>query len=611
MIAIDWLDKTKKLAGTVILILIISLMPGCSRSGKFDRYDLMIANGEIDSVIDLYRTALNKDEENTEIRYRLADALLLKKNYKDAQEEVNKAIILEKQNDKYRLLAGKIAYHRQYYFDATNYLLTALLLNNRNIEAYYYLALTYRETEKIENALEQLKTAIGIEPMNYEARLLWCELTYENLVKSKQQADRDSFMTLGQQLKEALLIKPNSVTGNILLANIYQSANEIQFAKQLLLNLENRQVTDDKLFFELAAINFTMGRFGDTLTYLQKLNQPTLASKVLRLKTKIHLNPNLDHETDIEALVGEYPDSPELLAIEGEWRFKKGDLVAAEKSLQKSVNLNPRLAESYYGLSKVFQAQKDSFGTSWALSRAFELSPFNTKIRIDYIKQKLENGELSAAESALQHTSLNERDSEVVFLKALVARKKNDYEAAEKLLKYVRQFNYSADVEAELAAIEIGRDRVHLAEQRLKQAEVLFPGSLPIVLQKAAILEKKDQLEAVPKLLADYLQNPTGKGKVHFLVGEAYGRMGNLPEAIDVLEKGLETWPRNLELVQALSFYLGLVKRFDRAIEILEDIQSFNHRYKQLLFYRLKSYYYQSGKMERYRNYNDPDKPAR
>ncbi|MBU2514079.1 tetratricopeptide repeat protein [bacterium] len=595
------------------------LLVGCSGSSDLNRYDFMIANGQIETVIENYREILSEDAENVEIRYRLANALFINKELEQARVEIEKTILLEKQIDKYRLLAGKIAYQRKFFFDATNHLINALLLNNRNIEAYYYLALTYRETGKATDALKQLETAIGIEPMNFDAQLLWCEISFDTLTaasaasasgeKAGKQSNRESFLDLAERLKKALLVNPNSVEGNILLAGIYQAIGETQYAKALLVDFENRNATNDMIAFEIAAINYSMGSFQGTLEYLDKMTHPTLESKILRLKTLIKIDPLGDYQADLKELQKEGPDKPEILLIQGKLDYQKGELTRAEQSLQHAINIDPRFSDGYYMLSKVFGAQKDLFGAEWALSRAFEISPFNKEIRIDYIRQRIEAGDFQTAESALQHPSLNEMDSNAVFLRGLIAKQKKDYETAEKLFNYVKQFDYSVDVEAQLASIDIARNRIAAAESRLNHIESIYPGTLAVSLQRAAILEKLGKIDEIPSQLKNHLTDLEGRGKVHLLMAEAYGKQENLEAAINLLSKGLERWPRQLELVQAYSFYLGLAGKYDRAIEVLEDIQSFNHTFKLMFFYRLKSFYFQSGKMEKYKQYSDPFQP--
>ncbi len=600
-----------------VLIFSVIWLIGCSGSQDLSRYDLMIADDQIESAIESYREMLVEDWENIEIRYRLANALFLIEKLDEAQDEIEKVILLEKQNDEYRLLAGKIAYGRKNFFDATNHLINTLLLNNRSIEAYYYLALTYRETEKTTDSLKQLETAIGIEPMNFEAQLLWCEISYNTLISSsstsnknkkatEESSTRESFVELAERLKKALLFKPNSAEGNILLAKIYQAISEVQYAKALLLDFESKNPVNDNITYEIALINYSMGDFQDTLEYLNRIVNPSGKSRILKLRTLIKIDPLGDYQTQVKELREEMPESPEIWLIQGELEYLKGELTQAERSLQNSINLNPGFSTSYYVLSKVFKAQRDSFGTEWALSKAFELAPFDTEIRIDYIREHIATGDYQAAGSALQHSSLNAMDSDVVFLKGLLAKNKKDYGTAEKSFNYVRQFDYSVEVEAELAGIEIAKDRIKLAENRLNHVESIYPGTLPVALQRAAIFEKMGKTDQIPSLLKPHLSNPKGKGKVHLLTGEAHGRLGDLSAAINVLKKGLEKWPRQLDLVQAYSFYLGLAGRYDIAIEVLEDIQSFDHTLKLMFYHRLKTFYYQSGKMEKYKQYNDP-----
>jgi hypothetical protein len=49
--------------------------------------------------------------------------------------------------------------------------------------------------------------------------------------------------------------------------------------------------------------------------------------------------------------------------------------------------------------------------------------------------------------------------------------------------------------------------------------------------------------------------------------------------------------------------YLGLGGKYSEAIALMEDIQSFKHKYNQLFFYRLRTYYFNAGKKKKFRQY--------
>jgi outer membrane PBP1 activator LpoA protein len=101
------------------------LVFGCSGSAFIKTNEVLVADGQAEKAIANYRQELSQNPENHEIIYHLAKVLLKTKNFDQAYQEISKAILLEPQVDDYRLLAGKIAFAKKDYFNATNQLINA------------------------------------------------------------------------------------------------------------------------------------------------------------------------------------------------------------------------------------------------------------------------------------------------------------------------------------------------------------------------------------------------------------------------------------------------------------------------------------------------------
>ena len=149
--------------------------------------------------------------------------------------------------------------------------------------------------------------------------------------------------------------------------------------------------------------------------------------------------------------------------------------------------------------------------------------------------------------------------------------------------------------------MEILQGKTGQAERRLNDIELTAPGHLKIALARATLFEATNRLERIPAILTKHLKAPQGAGRVHLQLADSYARTGKIREAINLLNQGLKIWRRHLQLSNAYTFYLGLTGDYRRAIDILTDMQSFNHPYNQLFHHRLRMYRYKAGQINNYK----------
>jgi tetratricopeptide (TPR) repeat protein len=622
-----------------IMIALLSAMliftSGCSKPAYIVRNELLIANGDLDQAILDYKEVSQNDLENPEPYYYLARAYYLKKDYQKAGDEIDKAVLLEPQIDIYRLQAARIAYEQSDFFSATNHLINTLLLNDKNLDAYYLLAKTYLKTGNAEKALLQLETALALEPLFFEAHLLWCRIKFnaamkqssggsvdkqtqnnENINESEErdlipkeitEASKEELINLIVKLEEALIIKPGSEDGIVLLSELHTSVGNSLKAEHVLTEwLMSFDPDSIAVVKRLAELKYSTGDYDKALEYLDKLQFPNLQTRVLKLDLLHRLNPVRDTISEAEALFAEHPDSPGLLLLLGKWQAEKGALKKAERFLQLCIETDPEFAPCYFELSGVSNSQKDVFGSQWALMQAFKLAPFNREIRLEYAKRLIEIGKPGDAWTILSHSSLNQADAQVTFFKGLAAKDQKNYKLAEQLFTHTRRHGFSIEVETQLAEMSILQKDYQLAEQKIEKLEQTASHHLEVIFVKALLLEKTDRFEEIPDLLEPHLESFQGKGLVHLKLAEALLKMGQIKKALVILEQGLKKWPRHLELVQSYSLLLGLTNQYEKAIYLLEDMQTFQHHYNQLFFYRLKAFYYQSGKTQKFREQTNP-----
>ncbi len=604
-----------------LTVILMFLLTACSPPAYIQQNDLLVANGEIDKAIANYRQLIAEDTHDGERHYQLAKILSRNRVYQEAIKSIEKAIIINNLTDRYQLLAGKIKFATHDYFEAINHLTNALVLNPQYLEAYYYLSLAHEKTGKTAEALGQLQTAISIEPLYFEAHLAWAEIRFKQLTQTglngtsetdnSNQSDSSGepedtvkeFVLLMEKLESALRIKPNSVSGTLLLSKIYYSLGAEYKARILLENWLRDFKHDDRILLALAKTEYRSGRFDPAVRLLLQQHQPDLESQVLRLKIEINAVPTSETATKIETLLKKYPDSEELFLLSGQWELKQGNIISAERMVQKSLEISPDFAEAYFTLSEINKEQNDIVGSQFFLRKALKLAPANLEIKLRYLNGLVDAGNWFEAEQLLKHYSLNQDHPEVIFLKGVLAKEKGDFHQAKLFFLNAQKKQYSIRVETQLADLEIRQGQYHSAENRLKRISAVYPNNLDIALTHSRLLLQKKQAEGIPPLLIPYLSAKKSSGRVHLLIAESLIQQAKTKKALKILAQGLKRWPHSPDLVEAYTFYLGLTGNHNEAIPLLEEMQTFPHKHNRLFYYRLRAYYYQVGDSDKFENY--------
>ncbi len=581
----------------VLWLILTVLIAGCSGNSRLIEIELSVAQGKYDYAIGQYQEMVEQDPENAEIYYHLAKAYFDSKQYIDAIDSIKIALLLAPNKARYRLLLGRCYFYLKDYFDAITQLTTAVSLDNENLRSYLYLANAYQEVGKNKEAIKQLKLAMALEPLYFDARLALVRFRFQ---KRTNNTDYKSLIT---QLQDALTLKPNSVAGNLLLSELYQAIGEDRKAKIVISDHINGFGETDKALLALAQLEYQSGHYQKADEVIKRITTKTRESQLLALKIDHETRPVEDLITRVKQLIASYPDSESLYFFHGTLEYQAGNLVQAERLFQTALKINPEYGEAYYYLSKIWDDNNDFVGAASALKKAFELIPNHFDLFVDYLTLLIEQGEWEKAADYLEEQQTNPQNSKVLYLQGLIAKRKGLYYEAENFFRQSQQQRFSAKVETQIADMEIQRGQYQAAGQRLKMVLALKPHEIEAVLIKAKLLFITDKIDQIPPLLWPYLTNKRAKGRVHQQLAEALVQLDRMEKALSVLTDGLENWPRHPELTQMQTLYLGITGEYAKAIRILEDMQSFEHKYNQLFHYRLSGYYYKTGEKEKFRKY--------
>ena len=578
----------------ILFIFLVAGISGCSQSGYVASNNVLLVQGKQQEAIANYEKRIKESPDDSNLYYQSAGIYFQINQNDKAGELIQKALLLDPQISSYRLLAGKIFYARKEYFEAINYLTSALALDDRLLEAYYKLAQAYEKAGERTKALKQLEIAIALEPLYFDARL--ARLSF--LLKQKQSGNQ--LNTLIAQAEKTLEIKPASVDGTLLLSSMYVQSGEVFRAKHILEDWLRQFQHNDKILFALAQLNHQSGKNREALELIQGVKDPDLDTRLLDLKLKNEKSSTLELIKKVNEMIRLHPDFLPALLFLGELEMRRGEYVTAERLFQKAIRQSPTSALAHFDLAKVWKRQKDVAGRYWALEKAKELAPENVEIQLEFLQVLLEKGEIQKAAKELEQLMVDPDDSRVLFFKGLIAKEKGDFFKAEELFREAQERSYSPEIETQIAILEVLRGQFGPARIRLDQILARFPNDFDAILAKAKLYFHTKEYKNLLPLLDPYLSQASGSVEVPLLLGESLIQLGETEQAIEVFKTGLQNWPRNPELAQAYTLYLGLVGREEEAIQILEEMQDFEHKYSQLFKNRLASYYFRTGEKEKF-----------
>lgn len=319
------LENLKKRKPFLLLLLAVVFlgMPGCSRSSKEDF--LREATEQVEEknyrgAIVLLKNVLEKDPDDSQARYLLADSYLQEGKFEIAEKEFQKV--------------GK---------------------NPSFPELPLKMAQLYNRIDRPRQAIEQARKFLDVRPESMEARQLLGEAYV--ILNELDQAE--------ENYREALRLSPDKGPLVIGLADTLLRKQKIEEAQTLLESLVLREPGNANAHFYLGRLETVRGNRDSALRHYRRVNEldpenvPSLYTTGLLLLEKGELT---EAENLARHLQEKFPDLTRGYQLLGFVNCAKGDFEEAVAQLQKVAEVNPdqltsyMLGMSYYKLEQFEQA---------------------------------------------------------------------------------------------------------------------------------------------------------------------------------------------------------------------------------------------------------------
>ena len=130
----------------------------------------LLNQGKTDLAFDKFTKALQYNNENHEIYYKLGEANRKIKNYAEAIRQCKRAIELAPEVGLYYETLADIYYELQNFIDAKKFYKEAVFIDPKNSKAHAFLGILQSKDKEHEAAVKSLETAVALEPNNANIR---------------------------------------------------------------------------------------------------------------------------------------------------------------------------------------------------------------------------------------------------------------------------------------------------------------------------------------------------------------------------------------------------------------------------------------------------------
>lgn len=163
----------------------------------------LLNQGKTKEAFDKFTEAMQYNNENPEIYFKLAKANRMIKNYSEAIRQCRRAIELAPEISLYYETLADIYYELQNYIEAKKLYKEAVFIDPKNARAQAFLGILQSKDKEHDNALKSLETAVSLDSSNVDIRYNLA-LAYEVAGKREEaKAEYEKVLELDPSHKEA------------------------------------------------------------------------------------------------------------------------------------------------------------------------------------------------------------------------------------------------------------------------------------------------------------------------------------------------------------------------------------------------------------------------
>lgn len=600
---------TTRLYKTPLLIGIAlgCFLTNCTPPGQRPISTPALRSDNLQEVIQTEKTFLAQTPEDTTAHYRLALAYFKQGNYPQAEEHIKQATRLAPLNGLYFELLGELSFRTKRYAVAINAFKSAIRLQADLLSAYLKLALVYEQSNENERAIATLEEGIHREPQYVEA------LYHLARLHLKQQ----DYESAGKTIQAGLVLEPNNEEMRLLQIQIHSAQGNYYHAKILTDRFLEEYPDSYEAQHEQLKILFAQQTWQAALASIKHLEQTQtlrLEDQLIHVQILIQQNQLEAAKTKLKSLLKTHPLHTEVMVELASLLIQKGELDNALVWLNRSVEIDNQQAHAYFLQASIFFKQGHFLQGDLALNRALAFSPLNQTYQLLNLRRQMMGGEVNAVSQALQELIKKAPlDAEILRLQADLYTLQGQYDQAETLIRNIQLIR-----DNDILHFSLGRvlyfKRQYRAVLPITTALIQkYPDDWESAYLHATTLYRLGNFEEAVQLLSPFLEKEVGEGFIHLLVGNFHRYQTQEIQAQEIYVAGLETFPQNFYLTEALSASYLAQKKWNLARRVILSALEQAHPFQTILLDRMAYIASQMGDpqeslayLQRYHQMTDP-----
>jgi tetratricopeptide (TPR) repeat protein len=585
--------QSKLIQHLLIQFSLLITFAGCTNpSLPLLRQPLNRAN--IDSFVEQQAERMDEDNNDLDAVFEMARGQFFMGENEQAEDAIRVAVQGSPLNPEFLELLGKILYARGRYADAIKEWNAALQVDPDRLSIYLNLGLGYEQIREYGKAVVSLDEALQQDENYVEA--------YFHM--TRVQIKRQNYESALEAVENLLILEPSNRDGQLLRLRIFVAQGNYYPASVLASELLAQDPEWVEVLREQLRLFYLQQKMDDALARIKELARMGKLEPEDQLIYALLLSNQGSRATAnqvLENLLRSDPTNVEALLGLAQLSLEAGAYGQALELVEKALEIKNQRADLYYLKASLLFQRRDYLRGDIALARALELDDRPMPYQLLNASRKLMRGELQQVEQIIEN--LKQRDATNIYLLALQADllvTQGRYDEAEALLRQALVVRETFSLRFSLARVLYLQGKYSRALSYTEDLLKDSPSHWESVYLQAMTLLQLNQTDRALKLSENFLARDESQGLAHRLVADINRYRGQEQEAQEVLVRGLERYPRQFYLIEALSASYLVTRQYKEAKIMLENALKANSPFQSVFLDRLATVYRQLNDQEAY-----------
>jgi tetratricopeptide (TPR) repeat protein len=585
--------QSKLIQHLLIQFSLLITFAGCTNpSLPLLRQPLNRAN--INSFVEQQAERMDEDNNDLDAAFEMARGQFFMGENEQAEDAIRVAVQGSPLNPEFLELLGKILYARGRYADAIKEWNAALQVDPDRLSIYLNLGLGYEQIREYGKAVVSLDEALQQDENYVEA--------YFHM--TRVQIKRQNYESALEAVENLLILEPSNRDGQLLRLRIFVAQGNYYPASVLASELLAQDPEWVEVLREQLRLFYLQQKMDDALARIKELARMGKLEPEDQLIYALLLSNQGSRATAnqvLENLLRSDPTNVEALLGLAQLSLEAGAYGQALELVEKALEIKNQRADLYYLKASLLFQRRDYLRGDIALARALELDDRPMPYQLLNASRKLMRGELQQVEQIIEN--LKQRDATNIYLLALQADllvTQGRYDEAEALLRQALVVRETFSLRFSLARVLYLQGKYSRALSYTEDLLKDSPSHWESVYLQAMTLLKLNQTDRALKLSENFLVRDESQGLAHRLVADINRYRGQEQAAQEVLVRGLERYPRQFYLIEALSASYLVTRQYKEAKIMLENALKANSPFQSVFLDRLATVYRQLNDQEAY-----------